>query len=528
MRHTSILGTIGNTPITRPGRLAPGQTVVEATSGNTGIGLAMVCAAKGYPLVVVMAENFSVERRKLMRFLGARVVLTPAALKGSGMLAKGRELAEAHGWFLARQFESEANANVHSLTTAYEILEDFRGERLDAWVTGYGSGGTLKGVGRVLREHRPETRIVVCEPDNSQVLGSGIAQPRADDGSPAASHPSFRPHAMQGWGPDFIPKPTEDAVRQGLIDQIIPVNGAAAPELARRLATEEGILAGITGGATLACALLACRNLPEGASGLCMLPDTGERHLSTPLFADVPADMTEEEIGISRSTPAARFDVPASAPAPEAAATTASPWCCSRSSGASSAGPFVGCSHGSGSATVRSTSTRSTTSATTSAGGSARPSPRAPRSRPFRRSSSAASSSAAAPNCSMPGAAATHGGCSSAAPWRTIARPRSTRILSCPGGCRRAEERRCPMNRKARAAPRQCLCSRTPRAGQRVTWDRWRSAPWRRRPRPSWGWPRSTSRCPTVRPIPPGCSRCSTRRSRLRPWPWPARASSAS
>ena len=360
MRHAGILETIGRTPVVqlrrvappnvnlyvklesfnpmgsvkdrlalgviedaeRSGALRPGQTVVEATSGNTGIGLAMVCAAKGYPLVVVMAENFSVERRRLMRFLGARVVLTPAALKGSGMLAKAKELAQAHGWFLVRQFENEANADVHSRTTAIEILEDFRGERLDAWVTGYGSGGTLKGVGRVLRQHRPETRIVVCEPDNSQVLGSGIPQARTADGSPAASHPSFRPHAMQGWAPDFIPKLTEDAVGQRLFDQVIPVNGAEALSLARRLATEEGMLAGITGGATLAGALEVCKSMADGANVLCMLPDTGERYLSTPLFADVPAEMTDEEIEISRSTPNFRFDVPASAPAPQPAAAT--------------------------------------------------------------------------------------------------------------------------------------------------------------------------------------------------------------
>jgi cysteine synthase A len=182
----------------RSGRLKPGQTVIEATSGNTGIGLAMVCAAKGYPLVVVMSENFSVERRKLMRFLGAKVVLTPAALKGSGMLAKAVELAETHGWFLCRQFENEANADMHSRTTAPEILQAFAGERLDYFVTGFGTGGTLKGVARVLREKSPQTKVVVCEPDNSQTVGSGIPQPRAADGSPAGSHPNFRPHLMQG------------------------------------------------------------------------------------------------------------------------------------------------------------------------------------------------------------------------------------------------------------------------------------------------------------------------------------------
>jgi len=360
MRYQGILETIGRTPVTRLNRLAPthanlyvkleafnpmgsvkdrlalgviehaeregllqpGQTVVEATSGNTGIGLAMVCAAKGYPLVVTMAENFSVERRRLMRFLGARVVLTPAAQKGSGMLAKACELAKRHGWFLVRQFENEANAHVHSRTTAVEILEDFHDERLDAWVTGYGSGGTLKGVGRVLRAQRPETQIFVCEPDNSQVLGSGIPQARAADGSPAASHPVFRPHAMQGWAPDFTPKLAEDAIEQKLIDRVVPVSGALALELARRLATEEGILAGISGGATLAGAIEVCKDLPAGANVLCMLPDTGERYLSTPLFADIPAEMTEQEIELSRSTPGARFDTPAQPSASAAPSTT--------------------------------------------------------------------------------------------------------------------------------------------------------------------------------------------------------------
>ncbi len=354
MRHADILGTIGRTPVVRLNRIAPehvnlyvkleafnpmgsvkdrlalgvieraeregalrpGQTVVEATSGNTGIGLAMVCAARGYPLVVTMAENFSVERRRLMRFLGARVVLTPAAQKGSGMLAKAAELAERHGWFFVRQFENEANADVHSRTTAVEILEDFQGTRLDAWVTGYGSGGTLKGVARVLRAQRPGTQIVVCEPDNSQVLGSGIAQARAADGSPAESHPVFRPHVVQGWAPDFIPKLTEDAVTQGFIDRVVPVSGAESLRLARRLATEEGILAGISAGATLAGALEVCRGLPQGANVLCMVPDTGERYLSTPLFEEVPAEMTEEEIELSRSTPGYRFDAPPPAPSP--------------------------------------------------------------------------------------------------------------------------------------------------------------------------------------------------------------------
>lgn len=295
----------------RRGALRPGQTVVEATSGNTGIGLAMVCAQKGYPLVVTMAENFSVERRKMMRFLGARVVLTPAALKGSGMLAKAVELAERHGWFLCRQFENEANAEAHSRTTAPEILEAFADEPLGYWVTGYGTGGTLKGVARVLREKSPGTKVIVCEPDNSQVLGSGIPQPRAPDGTPSGSHPSFYPHLMQGWGPDFIPKLTDDAVTMKLIDRIVPINGADALRCSRALAREEGIFVGITSGATFAGALEVAKSAPAGASVLCMLPDTAERYLSTPLFADVPADMTDEELEISRSTPNFRFDVAA-------------------------------------------------------------------------------------------------------------------------------------------------------------------------------------------------------------------------
>jgi len=300
----------------RRGALSPGQTVIEATSGNTGIGLAMVCAVKGYPLVVTMAENFSVERRKLMRFLGAKVVLTPAALKGTGMLAKAIELAREHGWFLCRQFENEANADVHSRTTAVEILDAFQGERLDYWVTGYGTGGTLKGVARVLKAERPETRIIVCEPDNSPLLASGIAQPRNADGTPCESHPRFRPHLMQGWSPDFIPKLTEDAAAMQLIDRMVPINGADAMRLARELAQREGIFVGISAGATLAGALQVSAGAPEGTTVLCMLPDTGERYLSTPLFADVSADMTAEELEISRSTPSCRFDAPASAPAP--------------------------------------------------------------------------------------------------------------------------------------------------------------------------------------------------------------------
>ena len=291
------------------GLLKPGQTVVEGSSGNTGIGLAMVCAQKGYPLVVVMAENFSIERRKLLRFLGAKVVLTPASEKGTGMLAKARELAETHGWFLTRQFENEANADVHSRTTAREILEDFAQLGLDYWVTGFGTGGTLKGVSRVLKAESPQTTVVVAEPDNSQILASGIAQTRRADGTAASSHPSFRPHPMQGWSPDFIPKLTGDVVEADLIDRLEPVSGAAAMQGAKDLATKEGIFAGITGGATLAAALRVAETAEPGARILAMIPDTGERYLSTPLFDGVPEDMTEAEQAISTSTPLCRFDV---------------------------------------------------------------------------------------------------------------------------------------------------------------------------------------------------------------------------
>jgi cysteine synthase len=289
------------------GQLKPGQTVIEATSGNTGIGLAMVCAQKGYPLVVTMAETFSVERRKLMRFLGAKVVLTPAAQRGMGMVTKAVELAKARGWFLTRQFENEANPDIHSRTTAREILEDFKGEPLDYWVTGYGTGGTLKGVSRILAKERPDTKIIVCEPEEAQLLGSGITQQRNPDGSASAAHPSFKPHPMQGWTPDFIPKLTADAVDMGVIDRILPVSNADALRFSRELAQKEGIFVGITAGATFAGALRVCADAPKGATILCMLPDTGERYLSTPLFADIPADMTEEELAISHSTPSAQL-----------------------------------------------------------------------------------------------------------------------------------------------------------------------------------------------------------------------------
>jgi cysteine synthase A len=277
--------------------------VIEATSGNTGIGLAMVCAQKGYPLVVTMADSFSVERRKLMRFLGAKVVLTPAAGRGLGMVAKAIELAEKHGWFLTRQFENEANADMHSRTTAKEILDDFEGERLDYWVTGFGTGGTLKGVSRVLAQERPDTKIVVCEPDDAAMLSSGIEQQRNPDGSAASSHPAWKPHPQQGWSPDFIAKLAADAVVTKTISQVLRIPNAEAMRCSRELASKEGIFVGITSGATFSGALRVSAEAPQGSTILCMLPDTGERYLSTPLFADVPVEMTEEEVQISHSTP---------------------------------------------------------------------------------------------------------------------------------------------------------------------------------------------------------------------------------
>jgi len=291
----------------RSGDLKPGQTIVEATSGNTGIGLAMVCAQKGYPLVITMAENFSVERRRLMRFLGAKVVLTPASEMGTGMVKKAKELAEKHGWWQSLQFQNPANAEVHAKTTAIEILEDFSDTRLDYWVSGFGTGGTLNGVARVLKAKTPHTKIMVCEPDNSQMLSTNISQPRNQDGSHSATHPGFQPHLMQGWSPDFIPKLAEDALKH--IDDYLPINGNIAIQAAKDLAQKEGIFVGITAGATFAGALAVAEKAPEGSNILCMLPDTGERYLSTPLFQDVSNDMNDEEIAISVSTDNYRFDV---------------------------------------------------------------------------------------------------------------------------------------------------------------------------------------------------------------------------
>ena len=344
-RYANILETIGHTPVVKIGKLAPegvnlfvkieafnplgsvkdrlalgvieaaeksgelkpGMTVVEATSGNTGIGLAMVCAQKGYPLVITMAETFSVERRRLMRFLGAKVVLTPAAGRALGMVAKAQELAKANGWFLARQFENDANPDIHSRTTAREIIDDFSDTHLDYWVTGFGTGGTLRGVSRVLAVESPNTKIIVAEPAEAAMLTSGTAQHRNADGTPSEPHPAFKPHPMQGWSPDFIPKITGDAVESGLISELLTIPGPDAIRCSKELAAKEGIFVGITSGATFAAALQIAARAPKGSNILCMLPDTGERYLSTPLFADIAADMSEAEVAISKSTPGQQF-----------------------------------------------------------------------------------------------------------------------------------------------------------------------------------------------------------------------------
>jgi cysteine synthase A len=305
MIYDSILGTIGRTPIVRIQRLAPatvtlyakceffnplssvkdrlaialiedaetrgalkpGQTVIEATSGNTGIALAMVCAAKGYPFVAVMVESFSVERRRIMRMLGAKVILTPAAGRGQGMVAKARELAEKHGWYLARQFDSPANPAYHRNTTAAEILSDFAGRRLDYFVSGWGTGGTLTGVGEMLRLARPETQIIAAEPENAALLS----------GKP------FTPHKIQGWTPDFVPS----VLNREVAHRIVTVSDTEAITQARALGSREGIFCGISSGATIAAALKVAAEAPSGAVILAMLPDTGERYLSTPLFEGI-------------------------------------------------------------------------------------------------------------------------------------------------------------------------------------------------------------------------------------------------
>ena len=305
MIFDSILGTIGNTPIVRIHRLAPqgttmyvkceafnplssvkdrlaiaiiedaertgalkpGQTVIEATSGNTGIALAMVCAAKGYPFIAYMSDSFSIERRKLMRILGAKVILVPAAERGSGMVKKAEEAAKRNGWFLARQFENPANPEYHRNTTGPEILRDFAGKRLDAWVTGYGTGGTLTGAGQMIKKARPETRIVVTEPEGAALL----------------SGHEWKPHKIQGWTPDFVPAVLDRKV----FDEIVLVGDTEARDAPRDLASKEGIFCGISSGATFAAAKKVAEKAGKGAVVLAMLPDTGERYLSTILFEGI-------------------------------------------------------------------------------------------------------------------------------------------------------------------------------------------------------------------------------------------------
>jgi cysteine synthase A len=251
----------------KTGAIKPGQTVVEATSGNTGVALAAVCAARGYPFVAVMSETFSIERRKLIRAYGGKVVLTPAAARGSGMVKKAEELAAEHGWFLARQFENPANPAYHRSTTAAEILRDFAGRQLDYFVTGWGTGGTLTGVGEVLKVARPEVRIIASEPAGASLL----------------TGKEWQPHKIQGWTPDFVPK----VLNRSVADAVLPVDDVVARDVARRLAKEEGIFVGLSSGATVAAALLAAEDAPEGSVLLAMLPDTGERYLSTFLFEGV-------------------------------------------------------------------------------------------------------------------------------------------------------------------------------------------------------------------------------------------------
>ena len=312
MIHESILDTIGRTPIVRlhrvapsqvslyakvesfnpggsvkdrlaigvildaeaKGLLKPGDTVVEATSGNTGVALAMVCAAKGYKFVATMAETFSVERRKLMRAYGAKVILTPAAERGTGMVRRAEELAKQHGWFLPRQFQNPANPAYHRSTTAAEIIQDFAGRRLDAFVTGWGTGGTLTGVGEVLKVARPEVKIVVSEPVNAQLL----------------QEQGFNPHKIQGWTPDFVP----EVLNRKVFDIDLPVDEVLARDTSRRLASEEGLFVGISAGATVAAALRFAETAEAGSVILAMLPDTGERYLSTFLFEGVNEGSDDE------------------------------------------------------------------------------------------------------------------------------------------------------------------------------------------------------------------------------------------
>lgn len=291
----------------RDGTLKKGDTVIEATSGNTGIAVAMMCAQRGYDCVITMAEPFSVERRKLMRMLGAKVIVTPKAGKGTGMVEKAAELAEKHGWFLCHQFETEANWKFHEATTGPEILNDLKciDAGLDYWVTGYGTGGTFHGTGKYLKANSPSTKIVLAEPGAAALVDSGIPTERNADGSPNGSHPAFSAHPVQGWTPDFIPLVLEQGLNLDtkLMDDYVAIPDGAAVATAMDLARKEGILTGISGGATVYAAIETAKKADPGSVIVCMLPDTGERYLSTPLFASIDADMNDAELEIARSTP---------------------------------------------------------------------------------------------------------------------------------------------------------------------------------------------------------------------------------
>jgi len=289
------------------GKLKPGDTVVEATSGNTGIALAMVCAQRGYRFVCTMASSFSVERRKVMRMLGAQVIVTPAEGGGTGMVIKAQELAEKHGWYYARQFENQANPDYHARTTGPEILEDFKDGDLDYWVTAYGTGGTFQGAGRVLKEKLPDLKIVLAEPKEAPLITSGTKQERTtvlgEFGAPATRHPAWTPHPIQGWTPNFIPKIAEDGLDMEILHEVMLVSGPDAIKTARELSRLEGIFTGISGGGTVATAIEVCKKAPQGSTVLAMIADTAERYLTTPLFDEIDAEMSEQEVEIGLSTP---------------------------------------------------------------------------------------------------------------------------------------------------------------------------------------------------------------------------------
>ena len=283
------------------GSIKEGQTVVEATSGNTGIGLAMVCAAKNYPLVVTMPDSASMERRKLMRFLGAKVLLTPASEGGTGAYEVAKKLVLKNNWFFARQFENEDNANVHEETTGIEIYNDFKEIGLDYWVSGYGTGGTFTGVSRTLRRKLPNTKLILTEPDVAPLLESGTKQVRNDDGSAAKSHPAWNPHPIQGWTTDFIPLVLQESIDNKYYDELIPVSGDDGLYWSHELAKKEGIITGVSGGSTFAIAVEVAKKAKKDANILCMLPDTAERYMSSVLFDSIDPEMNKEELNLLNS-----------------------------------------------------------------------------------------------------------------------------------------------------------------------------------------------------------------------------------